>query len=156
MSSAPSVRRPCFSSQVPAASTTSVPPISSRSTSGANSARTRAEPIDAETPASPSRWKRRSSASSAPYARTSAALDRREEPGAKPQQESFGNGGREIPADESHGSSRDGEAEVREREWSERAKIPRHQDAVDEGLEQPDRGGLDCRHEEAGREHNRG
>ena len=80
----------------------------------------------------------------------------REEPGAKPQQESFGNGGREIPADESHGSSRDGEAEVREREWSERAKIPRHQDAVDEGLEQPDRGGLDCRHEEAGREHNRG
>src|SRR5437588_470089 len=192
MSSAPSVRRSCFSSQVPAASTTSVPPISSRSTSGENSARSRAEPIDAETPASPSRRKRRSSASSAPYARTSAALERlssatalrlplrrrfsrdswrrrresaREasqnagattnESSAKQQQEPLGNGGGEIPADESYGSARDGEAEVREREWSERVKIARDEHAVDEGLEEPDRGGLDCGRNEAGREHNR-
>ena len=45
---------------------------------------------------------------------------------------------------------------VTDREWSERAKIPRHQHAVNEGLEQPDCGGLDCWGKEAGREHHRG
>src|SRR5207245_3721666 len=78
-----------------------------------------------------------------------------EQLGAKQQQEPLGNGGGEIPADESYGSARDGEAEVREREWSERVKIARDEHAVDEGLEGPDRGGLACGRNEAGSEHNR-